>query len=58
MTGKNTRTNLNPSLALTFLIVAVTGVLMLSHIGGGRIHPLHEWMSVVFLSLCVIGLEL
>ena len=58
MTKKNTRTYLNPSLALTFLIVAVTGVLMLFHLGGGGIRSLHEWMSIVFLIVSAVHLVL
>lgn len=58
MTRKNTRIYLNPSLALTFLIVALTGVMMLFHIRGGGIHSLHEWMSIAFLILCIIHLFL
>jgi len=58
MAGKNIRINLNPPLALTFLVVAMTGVMLFFHIGGGVIHPLHEWLSIVFLILSIIHLTL
>jgi len=58
MTRKDARTNLNPSLVITFLIVAVTGVMMLFHMGIGGIKHLHEWMSVVFLILGIVHLYL
>jgi hypothetical protein len=58
MNMKDARTNLNPSLTLAFLIVSVTGMMLFFHIGGGSIHPLHEWMSVVFLILCIVHLSL
>ena len=54
MTRKDIKTKLNPALALTFLIVGVTGVLLLFHIQGGGSKFLHEWMSVGFLILCVV----
>lgn len=58
MVKKDARTNLNPSLSLTFLIVAVTGVMLLFDIGGGGTEHLHEWMSVVFLILSIVHLAL
>ncbi|MEN6442062.1 MAG: DUF4405 domain-containing protein [Syntrophobacter sp.] len=58
MAGKNIRINLNPPLALTFLIVAVTGVMLFFHIGGGVIHRLHEWLSILFLILSIVHLTL
>lgn len=39
---------LTPIAALTFLVVLVTGVLMLLHVHSGPIRFLHEWVSVVF----------
>ncbi len=56
MTRKDIKTKLNPALGLTFLIVGVTGILLLFHIQGGGIKFLHEWMSVGFLVLCVAHL--
>nr|WP_321402121.1 DUF4405 domain-containing protein [uncultured Desulfobacter sp.] len=56
MTKKSIRTNLLPALTLTFFVVALTGIMMMFHLGIGGIKPLHEWMSVVFLILCAIHL--
>lgn len=56
MTGKNLRTSLNPSLILTFIIVGITGIIMMFHIDAGGIKHLHEWMSMIFLILCIIHL--
>ena len=56
MTKKNIRTHLLPALTLTFFIVALTGIMMMFHLEIGGIKPLHEWMSVVFLILCIIHL--
>ena len=58
MTKKTIRTNLLPALALTFFIVALTGIMMMFHLGVGGIKPLHEWMSVIFLILCIIHLSI
>lgn len=54
MTGKNIRTTLNPSLILTFIVVGLTGIMMMFHIEAGGIKHLHEWMSIIFLILSVI----
>lgn len=58
MTKKNVRIHLLPALSMTFLIVALTGMMMLFHLGLGGIKPLHEWMSVIFLILCVVHLAI
>lgn len=58
MTPKNARTSLHPSLMLTFIIVGLTGILLIFHIDVRGIKHLHEWMSVVFLILCVVHLSL
>lgn len=58
MTKKTIRTNLLPALTLTFFIVALTGIMMMFHLGIGGIKPLHEWMSVIFLILCIVHLSL
>lgn len=58
MTKKNVRIHLLPALTLTFFIVALTGMMMMFHIGIGGIKPLHEWMSVLFLILCVVHLTI
>jgi len=56
MTKKTVRTNLLPALALTFFIVGMTGMMMMFHLGIGGIKLLHEWMSVIFLTLCTVHL--
>ncbi len=56
MTRKNLRTGLNPSLALTFIIVGLTGIMLMFHIEAGGIKHLHEWMGIVFLILCITHL--
>ena len=58
MTKKNTRIYINPALVLTFLIVSITGVLLLFHVGGGGIKNLHEWMSIAFLAVSIVHLFL
>ena len=58
MTSKEIRTGLHPSLMMSFIIVGVTGILLLLHIDARGIKHLHEWMSVVFLSLCIVHLVL
>jgi hypothetical protein len=58
MTKTNARTSLHPSLMLTFIIVGLTGILLLFHIDVRGIKHLHEWMSVVFLILCIVHLSL
>ncbi len=56
MTKKTVRTHLLPALTLTFFIVALTGLMMMFHLGIGGIKHLHKWMSVIFLFLCIIHL--
>lgn len=58
MSTKNARTSLHPSLMLSFIIVGLTGILLLFHIDARGIKHLHEWMSVVFLILCILHLSL
>ena len=58
MPSKNVRTSLHPSLALSFIIVGLTGILMLLHIDARGVKHLHEWMSIVFLILCIVHLVL
>ena len=58
MTSKNIRTGLNPLMMITFIIVGLTGILMLLHLDLRGIKHVHEWMSVVFLILCIVHLFL
>ncbi len=56
MTKKNLRSSLNPPLVLTFIVVAITGIMLMFHIEARGIKNLHEWMSIVFLVLCIVHL--
>ena len=56
MTKRTVRANLLPALTLTLFIVAMTGIMMMFHLGIGAIKHLHEWMSVIFLILCIVHL--
>ncbi|MFH0730414.1 MAG: DUF4405 domain-containing protein [Pseudomonadota bacterium] len=58
MAKKDAKTKLNPSLAITFLIVSVTGIMMLFHAGGRGLKHMHEWMGIVFLIMSIIHLSL
>lgn len=46
MTAKNISTT--PTIAL-FLIISVTGIFLLLHIGGGNLKVLHEWLGLGFV---------
>lgn len=39
---------LSPVVTISFLAVAVTGILLLVHVKNGPIKVLHEWMGLVF----------
>jgi len=43
------RTWVSPFVAFSFLVMAVTGILMLLHFKGHAISSLHEWMGVIFV---------
>ena len=58
MTQKNIRTGLHSLLMSTFIIVGLTGILLLFHINVTGVRHLHEWMSIGFLILCVLHLYL
>lgn len=58
MSPKNIRNSLHPCLMLSFIIMGLTGVLMMFHMGFPGIKQLHEWLGVVFLIICVIHLHL
>jgi len=58
MDHKNIKINLNPVLALTFMAVGVTGLLLFFHLGSRGIKNLHEWMSIVFLAVSILHLVL
>ncbi|MBU0960999.1 MAG: DUF4405 domain-containing protein [Proteobacteria bacterium] len=42
------KTWLSPCVALTFVIVVLTGILMLFHIKNGYLKSLHEWIGLLF----------
>lgn len=46
MTAKNFSTT--PTIAL-FLIIAITGILLLFHAGGGNVKMIHEWLGIIFV---------
>ncbi|MDK9706558.1 MAG: DUF4405 domain-containing protein [Desulforhopalus sp.] len=46
MTVKNFSTT--PTIGL-FLIISVTGILLLFHVGGGNVKMLHEWLGIIFV---------
>ncbi len=58
MNRKFLRTNLHPALMLSFLLVGLTGILLLLHLDFRGIKHLHQWMSVLFLLLCFLHLFL
>lgn len=58
MDRKLVRTGLQPALALSFLIVGLTGVLLLLHLDFRGLKHLHQWMSLVFLLCCSVHLFL
>lgn len=51
MIAKNLSTT--PTIAL-FLIISVTGVFLMLHVGGGSIKMLHEWLGIAFVVFAVL----
>lgn len=43
------KTFLSTSLALSFLVVTITGIIMLFHIRGGAIKGIHQMIGLVFI---------
>ena len=43
------RTWVSPFVAVSFIILSITGILMLLHVKNGGIVGLHEWIGVVFV---------
>ncbi len=43
------RTWVSPFVAISFLMVGATGILMLLHVKGHAISNLHEWMGFIFV---------
>lgn len=48
----------SPFVAFSFLVISVTGILMLCHFKGHAISNLHEWMGVIFVVAGVLHLVL
>jgi len=43
------RTWISPLVAISFFIVSITGLMMMTHTGSRGISSLHEWMGVLFI---------
>ncbi|MGD9209494.1 MAG: DUF4405 domain-containing protein [Desulfobacteraceae bacterium] len=43
------RTWISPFVALSFLIVSLTGLLMFMHVRNHVLNSLHEWMGILFV---------
>lgn len=54
--AKNWRAIVSPAVAITFVAVAGTGVLMLCDLKGGGLRGLHEIGGVLFAAACLIHL--
>ena len=52
------RSWISPFIAFSFLVISVTGILMLCHFKGHPISGLHQWMGVVFVVAGVLHLAL
>lgn len=52
MNAGEIRQKLSPFLTLTFLPVAITGLLLFFEVRSGSVKVLHEWMSLLFLLCC------
>ena len=52
------RTWISPFVAVSFIVLAITGILMLLHVKGGGIASLHEWIGVFFVITGVLHLIL
>ena len=52
------RTWISPFVALSFFVVSMTGILMLTHARSGLINSLHEWMGVLLIIFGVIHLAI
>ena len=52
------RTWISPLVAISFLIVSITGLLLMMHAGSRSVSSLHEWMGVLFIIAGAIHLVL
>ena len=58
MAKSDARSRLNPFLALTFAVVAVTGLMLFFHVRIGALKAVHEWVSVAFVAASAIRVAL
>jgi len=56
MKGILDRSWISPFIALSFLVISVTGLMMLFHIKGHAISYLHQWMGIIFVIAGVLHL--
>lgn len=49
---------ISPLLAVTFIAVSLTGILMLFHIRFPGMHPIHKWGGLLFVAAGVVHLLL
>ncbi len=52
------RTWVSPFVAFSFIILSITGILMLLHVKSGGIVGLHEWIGVFFVIVGALHLVL
>jgi nitroreductase len=58
LSSSTSRTCVSPIVAVTFVIVSVTGILMLLHVQASGINNLHEWIGVLFVAAGLFHLVL
>lgn len=59
MIAKSTHKSwISPLLAVTFIAVSLTGILMLFHIRLPGMHPIHKWGGLLFVAAGVVHLLL
>jgi uncharacterized membrane protein len=47
---------ISPGLAVVYIIISITGVLMFLHVKNGIIVQLHEWLGFLFIGVGIIHL--
>jgi len=50
------KTWVSPGLAIGFIVISVTGILMFFHIENGVIKNLHEWIGLLFVGVGIFHL--
>jgi nitroreductase len=58
LSSSTSRTWVSPIVAVTFVIVSVTGILMLLHVQTSGMNNLHEWIGVLFVAAGLFHLVL